>query len=156
MKYLAVTALVTVLMLMIASCGGGGGIDLGLGTGDNTAPQINLSGATDGTAYGALVAGSNTLNLSAVASDASGIANTAIRINSTLVASENAANAAFSWDVTGYDDGQYEIEVIAYDNNGNVATESIEVTVDNDLNILPLPGWFPLFPDPLQVFPVGP
>jgi hypothetical protein len=146
MRYLVYTTLVMALMLSIASCGGGGGIDLGLEPEDNTAPEISLSGATDGAAYGALEDGADTLNLSAVATDASGIANTAIRINGTLVASANASSAAFDWDVTGYDDGQYEIEVLAYDNNGNVATSSVEVSVNNDF-MLVLPDVFPDFPE---------
>lgn len=152
MRYLVSTILV-MMLLAVASCGGGGGIDLGLGAGDSTAPATNINGADDGAAYGSLESGSNTLNLSAVASDASGISNTSVRINGTLVASANASSASFAWDVTAYDDGQYIIEVQAYDNNGNLGSDSIEVTVNNKLELLPLlPDFFPVF----TLIPVGP
>ena len=152
MRYLVSTIFVMVL-LAVASCGGGGGVNLGLGPGDTTAPDINITGATDGTAYGMLESGSNTLTLHAVSTDASGINNTSIRINGTLVASENASSASFVWDVTGYADGQYLIEVQAYDAKGNLGSDSIEVAVNNVFELIPLlPGLFPVFP----LIPVGP
>jgi hypothetical protein len=153
MRYF-VFSFVVMMASLIASCGGG--IDLGLSPDDETAPEISVSGVSDGAAYGTWEAGSDVLNISAVAADASGIANTSIRINDTLVASENDSTAGYTWDVTGYDDGSYAIEVQAYDSHGNLASTSVEVTVNNDLDILPLPGVFPEFPDLLDVLPFDP
>ena len=137
--------------------GGGGGAEENGGGGaaavDDVAPEIVLSGLTEGEAYGLLEPGVNVLSVSGVAADPSGIANMALRINNTLVASSNDSMVGFDWDVTGFSDGSYEVLVQASDNEGNVAETSMTVYVNNVAIVIPP---LDIFPDlPLEVFDPG-
>lgn len=173
--YKKLLALVSMIILLFAvSCGGGGAAlpDPGQQGGggapvipvDDIAPEIVLSGLTEGSSYGIQEAGVNTLNLKGVAADPSGITNMALRINNTLVASSNDSQVSFDWDVTGFSDGTYEVLVQAADGEGNVAETSMTVYVDNVVFVAPVdlfpelvldPGIFDPFPlpDPFPFFP---
>ncbi|MEZ5336885.1 MAG: Ig-like domain-containing protein [bacterium] len=140
------TMISLVVVLFAVSCGGGASLpDPGNGNGggvtDSTAPEIVISGITEGSAYGEQQPGLNFLNVKGVAADTGGVANMAMRINGTLVAASNDSELDFGWDVTGYDDGAYEVAVQASDASGNVAEEVVNVIVDNDLIFIP-PGSF--------------
>ncbi len=172
--YKHVMTMVSLMILLFAvSCGGGGAAmpDPGNGGGnggngggggnggapaapvDDVAPEIVLSGLTEGEAYGIEEAGVNTLNVKGVAADPSGIANMALRINDTLVASSNDSMVGFDWDVTGFSDGSYEVTVQASDNEGNIAESSMTVYVNNVAFVFPD---LDLFPDiPVEVFDPG-
>jgi hypothetical protein len=171
--YKNLLTLVSLIILLFAvSCGGGGaalpdpgqqgGGNGGNGGGnggapvipvDDIAPEIVLSGLTEGSSYGLQEAGVNVLNVKGVAADPSGITNMALRINDTLVASSNDSQVGFDWDVTGFSDGTYEVVVQAADGEGNIASSSMTVYVDNVAWVFP---GLDLFPDlPLEVFDPG-
>ena len=150
MKSLMLSIVLLAVLILGAACGGGSSIfdpdpepEV---PADNTAPDIQINGIDEGVSYGELEAGSNILHISAIAADGAGIANMSMRINDTLVAAANDSSVSFNWNVTTYDDGAYDVEVTATDNNGNAATESVRVYVNNDLLVLN-PDLFPLFPD---------
>lgn len=154
MKSLMLTAVLLAVLILGAACGGGASpLDPApAAPADTTAPDIQINGIDDGASYGELETGPNVLSVSAIAADGAGIANMSMRINDTLVAAANDSSLSFSWDVTGYDDGAYDVEVSATDNNGNPATESVTVYVNNDLLVVD-PGWFPTFPDLHIIWP---
>lgn len=154
MKSLMLTIVLLAVLILGAACSGGASVlDPGpAAPADTTAPDIQINGIDDGEAYGVLETGPNVLSVSAIAADGAGIANMSMRINDTLVAAANDSSLSFSWDVTGYDDGAYDVEVAATDNNGNPATKSVTVYVNNDL-IMVDPGLFPLFPNPGIIWP---
>ena len=142
MKNLIIAAVGIVVMGLGASCGGGAGA---IFDPDNDAPEIAVNGITEGTGYGVLEAGPDTLAVSAVASDEAGIANMSMRINGTLVAAANESQVEFAWDVTEYADGNYTVLVEATDDNGNTSTSEVNVSVNNVIFIPPV-DWFPDFP----------
>jgi len=150
MKSLMLTIVLLAVLVLGAACSGGASIldpdPEPAAPADTTAPDIQINGIDDGASYGELEAGANVLNVVAIAADGAGIANMSMRLNGTLVAAANDSNLSFVWDVTEYDDGAYDLEVTATDNNGNPATESMTVYVNNDLLVVD-PGWFPHIPD---------
>lgn len=150
MKSLMLTIVLLAVLILGAACGGGSSIldpdPEPEAPADVTAPDIQINGIDEGEAYGEEEPGSNILNVSAIAADGAGIANMSMRINDTLVAAANDSSVNFIWNVTGYDDGAYEVEVTATDNNGNSATESVTVYVNNDPFVIN-PDLFPLFPE---------
>ncbi len=156
MKSLMLTIVLLAVLVLGAACGGGSSIldpdPEPEAPADTTAPDIQINGIEEGTYYGQLEAGSNILNVSSIAADGAGIANMSMRINGTLVAAANDSNVSFLWDVTEYDDGSYEVEVTATDNNSNAATETVTVYVNNVLQIPPL-DLFPLFPELEVIWP---
>ena len=138
--YRHVLTFVSLLIVLFAvSCGGGGSAAPDPVNTDTTAPEIVISGLTEGEAYGEQQAGVNFLNVKGVAADPSGVANMAMRLNGTLIASSNDSEVGYGWDVTAFDDGAYELAVQASDAHGNVAEETVNVLVDNDLIFIP-PG----------------
>lgn len=152
-------AMVSMIVLLFAvSCGGGGvatpdpGNNGGNGgdgavVADTEAPEIVISGIDEGESYGLEEAGANLLNLKGVAADPSGVVNMAIRINDTLVASSNDSEVGFNWDVTGFDDGTYQVVVAASDGEGNIGSAGMTVYVNNEAFILPDLDLLPEIPD---------
>jgi Tol biopolymer transport system component len=94
---------------------------------DLSAPQVSLNSPTHGTTV------KGTVNLSATASDSSGIQKVEFYAGEQLIATDTAAPYSYSWDTTepSVPEGPTEICAKAYANGGKVAWNCILVTIDN-------------------------
>jgi hypothetical protein len=91
---------------------------------DTTAPTVSISAP----ANGATVDGTVTISFSA--SDANGISSRAIKIDGTTV----STSSSYSWDTTGYSNGQHTIRCEATDPSSNTGYDQHTVTVDNQVS----------------------
>ncbi len=93
---------------------------------DNTPPSVTMTAPADNSTV------SGTITLSASASDASGISKVEFRNNNQLILTEVTAPYSHTLDTTTLADGAYTLSARAFDNAGNVSTDSIvRITVDN-------------------------
>ncbi|MHB8998847.1 MAG: Ig-like domain-containing protein [Thermoanaerobaculia bacterium] len=93
---------------------------------DVTPPFVSLTAP----ASGATVAG--TVDVTASATDASGVASVAFLLNGALQSTDTTAPYAWSWNTASVADGSYTLEARATDVNGNAATSTaVAVNVDN-------------------------
>lgn len=93
---------------------------------DVTPPAVSITAP----ASGATVAG--TVNVTASATDASGIASVAFLLNGVVQSTDTTAPYAWSWNSTTVADGTYTLEARATDAVGNAATSTaVPVNVDN-------------------------
>lgn len=93
---------------------------------DSTSPTVSVTAP----ASGALVNG--TVNITANASDASGISKVEFLIDGTLKGTDTTSAYTYGWASTLVSNGSHTITVKAYDTVGNVATSSgVTVTVNN-------------------------
>lgn len=88
---------------------------------DTTAPTVSISSPSNGATV------SGTVSISMSASDANGISSRAIKIDGTT----KSTSSTYSWDTTGYSNGQHTIRAEATDPSGNTGYQQITVTVDN-------------------------
>ncbi len=117
----------------------GWGYDIGEGRIDAGAAMLSLVGTSPDTtppsvvltapSAGATVSGE--VQVTANATDDSGVALVELHAAGRLVATDNDAPYAFVLDTTAYADGSLQIQVVAYDTNGNQAAAARTVTVDN-------------------------
>ncbi|NHJ86068.1 MAG: hypothetical protein FK734_11445, partial [Asgard group archaeon] len=95
-------------------------------TPDTTPPTVSLTAPTNGATV------SDTVTISASASDNVGVSYVAFYIDSTLVGTDTTSSYTYSWDTTAYTDASHTIYARAYDAAGNYGTSTtITVTVDN-------------------------
>ncbi len=100
---------------------------------DTVPPTVSLLAP----ATGAIV--SDTISISATAADAdSGLDYLSCSVDGTSLGSDFSAPYGWTFDTTAVADGFYTIDVTAYDNAGNSATDSISIEVYNDND--PNPG----------------
>jgi hypothetical protein len=97
------------------------------GSGEDTIPPtVSITNPSDGSSV------SDTISISASASDAdSGVDYVSAEFNGISLGSDSSSPYSWTFDTTTVADGTYSIDVIAYDNAGNYATDSVDVTVDN-------------------------
>ncbi|RKT45776.1 S8 family serine peptidase [Thiocapsa rosea] len=117
----------------------GWGYDIGEGRIDAGAAMLSLVGTSPDTtppsvvltapSAGAKVSGE--VQVTANASDNIGVALVELHAAGQFVATDNDAPYAFVLDTTAYADGSLQIQVVAYDSNGNQAAAARTVTVDN-------------------------
>ena len=74
---------------------------------------------------------SDTIAVSADASDNVAVDRVEFRIDGALKATDSSAPYSFNWDTTTTTNAVHDIEAIAYDTSENSATSTISVTVDN-------------------------
>lgn len=93
---------------------------------DTTAPTVALSAPTAGAVVSQSVA------LSATASDNVGVTSVSFLVDGTEVGSDSSAPYAFSWDSTKVSDGSHTVQARAQDAAGNkTTTAAVTVTVRN-------------------------
>ena len=93
---------------------------------DGRPPELIVISPTPGSYVNQIV------DVSAEVSDPeSGVQKVVFYINGELVHTDTEAPYRYTWNTTQYDDGQYTIEIRAYDNLDNVNSTTFVVTVDN-------------------------
>ncbi|MES2071420.1 MAG: S8 family serine peptidase [Pseudomonadota bacterium] len=99
---------------------------------DTQAPTASISAPLANATVSGLVA------VNANAADNVGVARVELKINGNVVAVDNAAPFAFSWDSSGVANGMASIVVVAYDAAGNAtASAPVSVNVSNTVVIVP-------------------
>ncbi|MGW8392392.1 S8 family serine peptidase [Pseudoduganella sp. HUAS MS19] len=93
---------------------------------DTTAPTVAIANPVGGSTVSGLV------SVGVNAADNVGVARVDLKVNGTVVASDNAGPYAFSWDSKGVANGMHNLVAIAYDAAGNAASSStVSVNVAN-------------------------
>jgi hypothetical protein len=91
------------------------------GGSDTTPPSVSITNPSNGATV------SGTVSITFTASDANGISSRAIKIDGVT----KSTSSSYSWDTTGYSDGQHTIRCEATDPSGNTGYDQITVTVAN-------------------------
>ncbi|MFX1342317.1 MAG: Loki-CTERM sorting domain-containing protein, partial [Promethearchaeota archaeon] len=107
---------------------------------DLTDPDVSIDHPSTGTE----VIGTVDIDVSAT-DEASGMDRVEFSVDGSMVSSDSSAPYSYAWDSTSVADGSVTITVTAYDNDGNQATDSITLTVNNG-GTLPPPPPIPGFP----------
>jgi hypothetical protein len=98
---------------------------------DNTGPKLNIKSPQSGATVGL------TLTVDVEASDPTGISKIEYYLQDVLVCTLSVSPFLWSWDTTKYPNGEYIVNVKAYDIAGNVKSGEIRVNVKN----VELPWW---------------
>ena len=110
--------------------------DYTLFTGDTTAPSVSLTSPSAGTV-------SDTVNLTATASDNIAVAGVQFILDSTTdigseITSTSSPNTyTTTWNSASVSDGSHTLSAIARDTSGNYATSTVTVTVSNAVSTPP-------------------
>lgn len=97
-------------------------------TGDATAPTVNLTAPANGASV------TNSVTISADASDPSGIQEVAFKVDGTTVNTDTTSPYSYSWDSKAVANGSHSLTAVATDKAGNVGTSTARtVTVSNTL-----------------------
>jgi len=108
---------------------------------DNTGPELNIRSPQNGTTV------SLTLTVDVEASDLTGISKIEFYLQDVLVCTLSVSPFVWSWDTTKYPNGEYAVNVRAYDTTGNAKSGEIRINVKN----VELPWWQQNFWTLLQV-----
>lgn len=92
---------------------------------DTTAPVVDLTSP----AASSTLAG--TVNLTATASDASGVTKVEFYVNSKLLGTDTSAPYSMAWDTTKEVNGQFTLTAKAYDSANNISSDGYKVNVQN-------------------------
>ncbi len=95
------------------------------GAGDTTAPTVSITSPSNGATV------SNTVSVTASASDNVGVTTVEFRVDGNLKFTDSSAPYSFSWDTTLYSDGSHTVSATAYDAAGNSAVDTNTYTVSN-------------------------
>jgi hypothetical protein len=107
---------------------------------DLTDPDVSINHPSTGTEV------TGTIDIGVTASDeASGMDRVEFSVDGSMVGSDSSTPYSYAWDSTTVADGSVTITATAYDNDGNTATDSITLTVNN-AGTLPPPPPIPGFP----------
>ncbi|WP_232293485.1 S8 family serine peptidase [Stigmatella aurantiaca] len=99
---------------------------LGNGSGDTVAPTASVTAPAHGSSA------SNTVSITAAASDNVGVIRVSFFVNGVLLGSDASAPYSFSWDTTRAGNGAYTVMAKAYDAGGNVGSSTtVTVNVSN-------------------------
>jgi hypothetical protein len=95
-------------------------------TGDSTPPTVSLQSPTANQQV------TGTINLTATASDASGISQVKFLVDGTVVNTDTTSPYSYSWNSAGVTNANHTITAQATDNKGNSATSTaVTITVNN-------------------------
>ncbi|MCY1078279.1 Ig-like domain-containing protein [Archangium lansingense] len=130
--------------LTVKAYDGVGNVSTSAGVGvtvDNTAPTVSISAP----ASNALVGG--TVQISATASDSSGVEKVELYVDGALIGTDTSAPYAVSWNTATVADGAHSLTAKAFDIAGNVRTSTaVSVNTDNSVPeaalTSPVPGMF--------------
>jgi hypothetical protein len=93
---------------------------------DTTSPTVSVTSPTAGASV------NGTVNITATASDTSGISKVEFLVDGTLKGTDTTAAYSYSWDTSTATNGSHTITAKAYDAAGNVGTSTgVAVTVNN-------------------------
>ena len=93
---------------------------------DTTAPVASIANPVAGASV------SGVTNVDVTASDNVGVAYVQLKVNGTVVATDNTAPYTFSWDTKGAQNGNTNLEAVAFDAAGNSASSGVvAVNVSN-------------------------
>ena len=98
---------------------------------DTTAPTVSINYPTENEK----IAADKTIEVGAI--DLFGISKVELYINKTLYGTDNSANSDiydFYWDISAFENGEYELFAIAYDTSGNTANDTVSVMLEKDTN----------------------
>jgi len=100
---------------------------IGNGTASNTPPTVSITSPSDGATV------NGTVSIQGTASDSDGtVQSVQVKIGSDAWANASGTTSwTFSWDTTGYSDGNHTILARSYDGTDYSTNASITVTVDN-------------------------
>lgn len=94
---------------------------------DTTPPQVSVTSPLNNSTV------SGSINVSASATDASGIEKVEILADGSAVTTLTSSPYSYSFDTQALSDGTHTITAKAYDNAGNTQEASVSVTVDNSV-----------------------
>ncbi|UTY59385.1 S8 family serine peptidase [Massilia sp. erpn] len=98
---------------------------------DTSAPTVAIASPSASSS----VTGAVTVNVNAT--DNVGVARVDLKVNNTVVASDNSAPYAFSWDSKGVANGMAALVAVAYDAAGNMASSTpVSVNVANSTSVV--------------------
>ncbi len=92
---------------------------------DTTPPSVALTNPSNGDTV------SGTVSVTATASDNVGVSKVEFYIDNVLKSTDTSSPYAYSWDTTGYSNGNHDVKAIAYDAADNTDQDQISVNVDN-------------------------
>lgn len=113
---------------------------------DTTSPTISITSPSSGSTI------SNSISISGNASDNIGVVGVQFKIDGSNIGNEDTSSLySLSWDSTSASNGAHTITAVARDAAGNTGTDSINVTIDN--NIINPPPPPPPPPPPSCAYP---
>ncbi|MBN2081685.1 hypothetical protein JW859_05685 [bacterium] len=120
-------------LVSLIACGGGGSTPEpeSQQPADTTAPRIT---SIDGINNGDVILSSAVFGASAT--DETGVSNFKLKINGETVVDAALASIVYSWDVRKIESGAYALAFIASDAAGNSTTETVNVTVGDDADLV--------------------
>jgi len=115
--------------IMVRDYSGSGNYDLTVtityATADTTPPTVSLTAPSNGATV------SDTITVSATASDNVGVDHVTFQVDGSTIATDSTSPYQTSLDTTILSDGSHTIKAIAYDAAGNYDEDTVTVTVDN-------------------------
>jgi hypothetical protein len=101
-------------------------INVTVGGADSTPPTVNITSPLDGATV------SSTVEITASASDASGVEKVRFWVDNWYLSFDNSSPYTRTWDTTGWANGVHTLKAQAVDNRGNASgVVTITVTVSN-------------------------
>ena len=97
---------------------------IGFSSGDNIPPTVSINSPTDGST----VARKSNVTISASAADNTGVARVEFLVNGTVRCSDTSAPYSCGWRVPNPPNRTYQIQARAFDQAGNSASASVQVT----------------------------
>ncbi|NHJ86963.1 MAG: hypothetical protein FK734_15985, partial [Asgard group archaeon] len=94
-------------------------------TSDTTPPSVSITAPTNGATV------SDSITISASASDNVGVDHVTFLIDGSTIATDSSSPYQTTYDTNSLTDGSHTITAVAYDAAGNTAQASVTVTVDN-------------------------
>jgi hypothetical protein len=104
---------------------------------DVTAPDVKIKEPANGASV------SNIVAVKADATDARGVVQVEFYLDGTITSTAFMQPYVWTWDTKKTSNGAHAIKAMAYDAAGNVGTDQISVTVNNDLTIPTITGTDP-------------
>jgi glucose/arabinose dehydrogenase len=100
------------------------GFDGSGGGGDTIPPTVSITNPADG----AIVARRSTVTITATASDNVGVTRVEFLVNGVLLCSDSTAPYSCNWSVPNAKNVTYQLQARAFDQAGNMAASSVQVT----------------------------
>ena len=94
---------------------------------DTTAPTLSIISPSNGDTI------SGGISVEVIASDNVAVTSLELRIDGILQPAPMSSPSSFSWDSTGVSDGDHTLSVTAFDAAGNNTTQSLNITVNNNI-----------------------